>query len=90
VIDLINRGARKLTGENLKVVWAEFSTLSEAVLQSVHGFWPIHTRPSLDLKARSRFRPVSLSLSMNKHYICENYGHRHYKMIRLQVPVSVS
>ncbi len=23
-----NRGARKLTGENLKVVWAEFSTLS--------------------------------------------------------------
>jgi hypothetical protein len=28
----INRGARKLTGENLKLVWAEFSTLSQAVL----------------------------------------------------------
>ncbi len=26
------RGARKLTGENLKVVWAEFSTLSLAIL----------------------------------------------------------
>jgi len=25
-------GAIKLTGENLKVVWAEFSTLSQAVL----------------------------------------------------------
>jgi len=24
----LERGARKLTGENLKVVWAEFSTLS--------------------------------------------------------------
>jgi len=24
----INRGVRYLTGENLKVVWAEFSTLS--------------------------------------------------------------
>ncbi len=27
-----NRGAPKLTGENLKLVWAEFSTLSQAVL----------------------------------------------------------
>ncbi len=27
-----DRGARKLTGENLKLVWAEFSTLSQAVL----------------------------------------------------------
>ena len=24
----VSRGARKLTGENLKLVWAEFSTLS--------------------------------------------------------------
>jgi len=24
----VRRGARKLAGENLKVVWAEFSTLS--------------------------------------------------------------
>ncbi len=29
------RGVRKLTGENLKVVWAEFSTLSQAVLLRV-------------------------------------------------------
>jgi hypothetical protein len=27
-----NQGAQKLTGENLKLVWAEFSTLSWAVL----------------------------------------------------------
>jgi hypothetical protein len=27
----LGRGARYLTGENLKVVWAEFSTLSLAV-----------------------------------------------------------
>jgi hypothetical protein len=27
-----NRGAQKLTGENLEVVWAEFSTLSQPVL----------------------------------------------------------
>jgi hypothetical protein len=25
---VLERGAQKLTGENLKVVWAEFSTLS--------------------------------------------------------------
>jgi hypothetical protein len=29
------RGVQKLTGENLKVVWVEFSTLSKAVL--LHG-----------------------------------------------------
>ncbi len=27
----LKRGARKLTGENLKVVWAEFSALSLAI-----------------------------------------------------------
>jgi hypothetical protein len=52
-------------GENLKVVWAEFSTLSWAVLQNVHNTSPIQTRPSLDLKTRPRFHPVSLSLSMD-------------------------
>jgi hypothetical protein len=29
-------GARKLTGENLKLVWAEFSTISWAVFEDVH------------------------------------------------------
>jgi hypothetical protein len=28
----LSRGAQKLTGENLKIVWAEFFTLSLAVL----------------------------------------------------------
>jgi hypothetical protein len=43
-------GARKLTGENLRVVWAQFSTLSLAVLQNVYNPWPVQTRLSLDLK----------------------------------------
>jgi hypothetical protein len=42
-------GARKLTGENLKVVLAEFSTLGQAVLQIVYNSWPIQKRLSLDL-----------------------------------------
>ncbi len=50
--------------DNLKVVLTEFSTLSKAVLQNVYNSWPVQTRPSLDLKAQPRFRPVSLSLSM--------------------------
>ena len=32
---VIVRGAQKLTGEGLKVAWAEFSTLSQVVLLSV-------------------------------------------------------
>jgi hypothetical protein len=31
-----SRGGRYLTGENLKVVWAEFSTLSQAVCLNRH------------------------------------------------------
>jgi len=54
-------------GENLKVVWAEFSTLSYAVLQNVYNSLPTQTQPSLDLKTQPRFRPVSLSFSM-VHY----------------------
>jgi hypothetical protein len=59
-----NQGARKPTGENLKVVWAEVSTLRLAVLKNVYNSLSVQTWPSLDLKARLRFRPVSLSLSM--------------------------
>jgi hypothetical protein len=60
------QGARKLTGENLKVIWAEFSTLTLIVSQNVYNLWPIQTPPSLDLKTRTRLCPVSLSLSMDK------------------------
>jgi hypothetical protein len=63
-LKLSDRGARKLRRENLKVVWAEFSTLSKAVLQNVYNLWAIQTRLSLDLKTRPRYRPYSLSLSM--------------------------
>jgi len=50
--------------DNLKVILTEFSTLSKAVLQNVYNPWPVQTRPSLDLKTRPRFRPVSISSSM--------------------------
>jgi hypothetical protein len=44
---MIRRGARCLTGENLEVVWAEFSTLSLAVLfQSNLNAWCKHTATS--------------------------------------------
>jgi hypothetical protein len=37
---VFNRGAQYLTGENLKIAWAEFSTLSLAVLfQSKVTVW---------------------------------------------------
>ncbi len=32
-----SRGAREPTGEKLKVVWAEFLTLSSAVSQNMHN-----------------------------------------------------
>jgi hypothetical protein len=36
-------GAQKLTGENLKLAWAEFSTLSKSVLMmSVYFFTRMH------------------------------------------------
>ncbi len=44
---LINQGARYLTGENLEVVWAEFSALSYVVLfHSIKTAWHTHTVPS--------------------------------------------
>ncbi len=60
-------------GENLRVVWAEFSTLGLAVLQmyTIHG---IQTRLSLDLKTRPRFHPVSLRLSMTVFNVCREEG----------------
>jgi hypothetical protein len=51
-------------GENLKVVWAEFLTLSWgsfALLKELHG---ANARPNLKLKTRPSFCPASLSLSM--------------------------
>jgi hypothetical protein len=61
-------------GENLRVVWAEFSTLGLAVLQNVYNPWPVQIRPSLDLKTRPRFNPVSLRLSMIVFNVCREEG----------------
>ncbi len=55
------RGARKLTGENLKVVLAEFSTLSLAVF--VMSAITLH-RQHLEVKPRPKPSPDNLSLSM--------------------------
>ncbi len=54
------RGARKLTGENLKAVWAEFSTFKlgcfvmYAIAQHIQ-----QAHPNLELKTRPRFCPSS-------------------------------
>ncbi len=56
-------GMQKLKGENLKVVWTEFSTLSLAVLvMSVTARYR-QTRSHLKLETQLRYCPVSLRLS---------------------------
>jgi hypothetical protein len=55
---------QKLTGENLKVIWAKFSSLILAVLVSSVIAWYRQARPHLELKTWPRFCPVSLSFSV--------------------------
>jgi hypothetical protein len=57
--------ARKLSGDNLKLVWAEFSTISWAVLKMCMKLMYVDAQPSLWLKTRPRFRPVSKSLPIS-------------------------
>jgi hypothetical protein len=59
-----DRGVRKLTGENLEVVWAKFSNFKLGCLVVYAIAQRMQARPSLELKARPRFCPVRLSLSM--------------------------
>ncbi len=61
---IILRGAKKLTGENLKVVWAKFSTLSQAVFVLREIVQQRQARPRLELKTQPRFYSVIPSLSM--------------------------
>ncbi len=51
----LNQGARKLTGENLKLVRAEFSTISQAVLKMCMKLMYVDARPHLQLKTRPGF-----------------------------------
>ena len=51
---------QKLTGDDLKGVWAKLSTLSEPVFVSNVIAWHRQARPHLELKTRPRFRPVGL------------------------------
>ncbi len=61
-----NLGVQKLMGENLKVVWAKFSTLSWAVLIISATAWYRQKRQHFKLKTQLRFCPVNLSLSMEQ------------------------
>jgi len=76
-------GAQKL---NIKVVWPKFSTSSKAVLQNVYNSWLVQTRPSLDLKTRSKFCPVSLSLSMESIMFlqCRSLVEKAFQSLTLQ------
>ncbi len=55
-------------GEELKLVWVEFSTLSWAVL--VMRVIVLHRkgRPNLELKTRLKFSLVSISLSTGRWF----------------------
>jgi hypothetical protein len=55
-----SQGALKLTGDNLKVLWAKFSTISQAVLVMSVIARHIQSRPHLDLNTRPKFLPVTL------------------------------
>jgi hypothetical protein len=55
---MIVLGAQKLAGENLKVIWAKFSTLSWPVFDMSMIAWHLKARPLLELKIRHRFCPV--------------------------------
>jgi hypothetical protein len=50
---------------DLKVVSAKFSTLSLAVFVISIIAWHTQARPSLELKIRPRYSPISLSSSMD-------------------------
>jgi hypothetical protein len=55
-------GVRKLTGENLKVVWTDFSTLSKAVFLLRKKFM-VQAHPCLKLKPWPRFHLGCVGLS---------------------------
>jgi hypothetical protein len=59
-----NRRVRYLSGENLTVDLAEFSTLSWTVLLHINKSALVFVHPFLELKTRQRVCPVNLSLSM--------------------------
>ncbi len=59
------RGVRKLTGDNLKVVWAEFSLFKLDCFASLQNKCITNFQNLLELKTQPRFRPVNWSLSMD-------------------------
>ncbi len=63
-LSALHRGAEYLTGENLKVVWAKFSTLFYIILLYCAVSACRDMQPLLELKTQPRVHPVSLSVSM--------------------------
>jgi len=58
IVVACNRGARKLTGESLKLVWDKFSTISWGCIHLC-----AHTTTSI-VENSAQVSPVSQSLSM--------------------------
>ncbi len=59
-----NRVGRYLTGENLKVAWAKFSTLRLAALPNSVKSTLAHEWKPLELKTQTSISPVSSSFAM--------------------------
>ncbi len=58
---VMTRGVPKLTGGNLKLVWAEFSNISQAVSMMCMYFIQVDARPHLQLKTRGERKPTHLT-----------------------------
>jgi hypothetical protein len=73
---MFERGARYLTGDNLEVVWAEFSTLSWAVLfQSNLTAWHTHTATSrVENSAQVSSCNTMLIVKHNKMSFVSSFG----------------
>jgi hypothetical protein len=54
---------KRANGDNLKVAWPKFSTLSNAVFVMSEISWHGQAHPHLELKTLPRFSPVSFNLS---------------------------
>jgi hypothetical protein len=57
------------TGENLKLIWVEFFNFKFSCCDDVSVLSDADAHPHLQLKTPPMFSPVSLSLSMRRHYI---------------------
>ncbi len=71
----LGQGEEKLKEEYIKVVWAEFSTLSLAVFVLTEIVWHRQARARLELKTRPRSHPIGLSI-LPVHDVSSIIGNR--------------